>query len=119
MTLTAPRFTSIPQLVGASQNSPPLAKGATGKGVQALQIALVELGFAMPRSTKDGTRLPDGIFGPETRSVVTEFQRANRLKPDGIAGRMTLQALDLLIVAESERRALEALRESRQRSPFV
>jgi murein L,D-transpeptidase YcbB/YkuD len=50
---------------------------------------------------------------------LTEFRRANGLKPDGIAGRMTLQALDLLIVAESERRALEALRESRQRSPFV
>lgn len=47
-----------------------------------------------------------------------EFQRASRLTPDGIAGRMTLQALDLLIVAESERRAAEALRESRQRSPF-
>jgi peptidoglycan hydrolase-like protein with peptidoglycan-binding domain len=119
MTLTAPRFTSIAQLVQASQNSPPLAQGATGKGVQALQLALVELGFAMPRSTKQGTRLPDGIFGTETRSVVTQFQGANGLKADGIAGRMTLQALDLLIVAESERRALQALSESRQRSPFV
>jgi len=119
MTLTAPRFTSIPQLVRASQNSPSLAQGATGQGVQALQLALVELGFDMPRSTQQGTRLPDGIFGAETRSVVTEFQRANGLKPDGIAGRMTLQALDLLIVAESEGRALEAFRESRLRSPFV
>jgi peptidoglycan hydrolase-like protein with peptidoglycan-binding domain len=119
MTLTAPRFTSIAQLVSASQNNPPLTQGAAGKGVQALQLALAELGFDMPRSTKEGTRLPDGIFGPETRSVVTEFQRANGLKPDGIAGRMTLQALDLLIVAESERRALEGLRESRQRSPFA
>jgi len=119
MALTAARFTSIAQLVRASQNSPPLAQGATGQGVQALQLALVELGFAMPRSTKEGTRLPDGIFGPETRSVVTEFQRAKGLKPDGIAGLMTLRALDLAIVAESERRALEALHESRLRSPFV
>jgi hypothetical protein len=119
MTLTAPRFTSIPQLIRASQNSVPLIQGATGQGVQALQLALVELGFGMPRSTKEGTRLPDGIFGPETRSVVMEFQRVNGLKPDGVVGRMTLQALDLRIVAESERRALEALRESRQRSPFI
>jgi len=34
------------------------------------------------------TRLPDGIFGAETRSVVTEFQRANGLK----GGELTLDA---------------------------
>jgi peptidoglycan hydrolase-like protein with peptidoglycan-binding domain len=119
MPLTAPRFTSIPQLVRASQNSVPLVQGATGPGVQALQLALVELGFSMPRSTTEGTRLPDGIFGLETQSVVTAFQRANGLKADGVVGPLTLQALDLRIVAESERRALEALGESRQRSPFI
>jgi peptidoglycan hydrolase-like protein with peptidoglycan-binding domain len=48
-------------------------------------------------TTGGGTRLPDGIFGPETASVVRNFQTQHRLSADGIVGRQTLQKLEELI----------------------
>ena len=38
------------------------------------QDALVDLGFPMPISTKNGEELPDGIFGLETKKTVADFQ---------------------------------------------
>ena len=37
----------------------------------------------------------DGIFGTNTKKAVTDFQRDNGLKVDGIAGTQTLKALGL------------------------
>lgn len=97
MPLTLPRFLNVEQFRRAAANNPPLSSGSKGDGVQAVQIALVELGFAMPRSTENGTALPDGIFGSETKAVVEAFQRANGLKVDGYAGTHTLEKLDTAI----------------------
>lgn len=48
--------------------------------VSDLQNRLIELGYDLPRSGADG------IFGIETYNAVIDFQRANGLKEDGIAG---------------------------------
>lgn len=36
---------------------------------------------------------PDGIFGPQTRSKVVDFQQSRQLLPDGIVGKATWAAL--------------------------
>lgn len=102
MALQCARFSSEPDIVLASTNSPPLRRGSHGDGVQVLQLALIDLGFAMPISTKNGASLPDGIFGAETLNAVTAFQRANGLVVDGVAGANTIDRLDKAIAAQSE-----------------
>lgn len=92
--LTSPRFTSSRTLQNAASNTPPLRKGARGRGVHLLQMALIDLGHRMPRSTGNALHSPDGIFGEETFAVVRQFQRDNRLKDDGVVGRNTMGALD-------------------------
>ncbi len=101
MTLVCGRFSGCPQVVQASMNAPPLKQGAQGEGVKVLQLALIDLGTPMPRSTANGTALPDGIFGSETQAAVVAFQRNNGLVADGIAGTQTFQRLDLLLAARS------------------
>jgi peptidoglycan hydrolase-like protein with peptidoglycan-binding domain len=105
MALQCARFSSEPDIVRASTNSPPLRRGAHGDGVHVLQLALIDLGFAMPISTKNGTSLPDGIFGAETLKAVTAFQRANGLVADGIVGAHTMERLDKAIAAQSAAQA--------------
>jgi peptidoglycan hydrolase-like protein with peptidoglycan-binding domain len=63
-----------------------LTVGAEGPAVRSLQEALAALGY------DPGT--PDGVFGPATRSAVMDFQRSNRLNPDGVAGERTLEAIN-------------------------
>lgn len=101
MALQCARFSSESDIVRASTNSPPLRQGNRGEGVRVLQLALIDLGFAMPISTGGGTTLPDGIFGAETLKVVMAFQRANGLVPDGVVGAQTLARIDALIAAQS------------------
>jgi peptidoglycan hydrolase-like protein with peptidoglycan-binding domain len=86
----------------AALNAPALKQGAVGEAVRVLQMAFIDLGFAMPGSTKNNVALPDGVFGPETARVTAGFQRANGLVPDGVAGTMTLARLDQLLDARSE-----------------
>jgi len=100
--LQCTRFSSEPDLVKASSNSPPLRQGARGDGVRALQMALVDLGFLMPVSTNNGQSLPDGIFGTETAKTVIVFQRANNLAPAGVVGQRTMAQLDALTAAQSD-----------------
>lgn len=102
MALTIPRFSSHAGLQAASENRPPLQQWARGESVAVLQQALVDLGFAMPQSTGQGKRLPDGIFGNETLATVKQFQRVNGLKVDGVVGRQTLAVLERLIVEASK-----------------
>ena len=99
MSLVCGRLSGNPDIVKASMNAPPLKQGSRGEGVRVLQLAFIDLGTPMPRSTAGGTALPDGIFGSETHSVVLNFQRLNGLVADGIAGTQTLHRLDLLLAA--------------------
>jgi peptidoglycan hydrolase-like protein with peptidoglycan-binding domain len=105
MALQCARFSSEPDIVRASTNSPPLRRGSHGDGVLVLQLALIDLGFAMPISTKNGASLPDGIFGAETLKAVMAFQKANGLVVDGVVGAHTLERLDKACATQSAAQA--------------
>ncbi len=62
-----------------------LRKGDQGPDVISLQKALAELGYLNGAA--------DGIFGTGTMTAVKNFQTANGLAADGIAGSMTQDAL--------------------------
>ena len=62
-----------------------LRKGDQGAEVVTLQQALVELGYLNGAT--------DGNFGTGTETAVKNFQAANGLDADGIAGKLTLEAL--------------------------
>jgi len=63
-------------------------RGSRGEGVKALQNALMDRGL-IPKGKADG------VFGPKTEIAVKQFQSANKLTPDGMAGTVTLKALGL------------------------
>lgn len=69
----------------------PLAQGARGTPVVAVQYALARLGH-LPS-------LVDGAFGPKTAASVAAFQRAWRLRPSGAVDLPTLSALDFALRA--------------------
>lgn len=104
MALAFLRFATNGRLLAASENRPSLKAGERGDAVAIVQMALIDLGFAMPKSTNAGRQLPDGVFGSETDAVVRSFQAQNGLTADGIVGRQTLAVLESLIVAQSRLR---------------
>ena len=61
--------------------------GSTGDEVVAVQTKLRELGYYKGNI--------DGIYGSGTKSAVTNFQKANGLSADGIAGSKTLAGLGI------------------------
>jgi peptidoglycan hydrolase-like protein with peptidoglycan-binding domain len=105
MPLSSPRFNRNPRMLQAAENSPPIKFGETSEAVRIMQMALVDLGFPMPITTKSGTQLADGIFGKETLHCVRVFQEMNGLTVDGIAGRNTLATLEELTMIFSNERA--------------
>ncbi|MDH3377662.1 MAG: peptidoglycan-binding protein [Gammaproteobacteria bacterium] len=103
MALTSPRFTSSRRLFNASNNAPPLRMGARrGRAVHLIQFALLDLGYAMPRST-GGSYSPDGIYGNETVGIVKAFQRSRHITDDGEVGRDTLRHLEAAFPRPSHR----------------
>jgi peptidoglycan hydrolase-like protein with peptidoglycan-binding domain len=66
-------------------SSTPLKKGMKGAEVKKLQQVLTNKGYS--------TKGIDGIFGSNTESAVKKFQKANKLKADGIVGTATKKAL--------------------------
>lgn len=62
-----------------------LRKGDEGPDVVTMQLALTELGYLNGAS--------DGNFGTGTQNAVKKFQQDNGLDADGIAGKLTLEAL--------------------------
>jgi len=95
MPLASPRFASDKRLQQAANNQPPMQKGETGTPVYRVQDALIDLGYAMPASTKK-FGFPDGIFGQETVDRVREFQSKEKLSIDGVVGKQTMERLDKL-----------------------
>jgi peptidoglycan hydrolase-like protein with peptidoglycan-binding domain len=96
MTLASARFNSddtlnkIAQPFGGS-----LQKGATGKAVHLVQMALLDFGIPLPRSTGNPKYSPDGIYGDETEQAVRAFQKTRPLLVvDGKVGEKTLKELD-------------------------
>jgi len=101
MALKSLRFSRDLRLQKASENNPPLRRGATGDAVVAIQLALLDLGHPLPVTTGNGRRLPDGIYGAETERAVRAFQTRTSIGVDGSVGKQTLQKLEECTVALS------------------
>ena len=94
MALKYPPFAACLEMEQAAKNAPPLRFGARGTAVSLLQAALIDRGEKLPQSTKKAG-VPDGKYGPETKSAVLSYQRKKKvLTPDGTAGMNTIKALD-------------------------
>lgn len=63
-----------------------LAYGSSGSDVRALQEALRKAGYNIAA---------DGVYGAETRNAVRQYQSAQGLGVDGIAGRQTFDSLGI------------------------
>lgn len=113
MAISSPRFLKVPQIAQAAANSPWMSHGARGHGVHLIQFALIDLGFAMPRSTGGRSMSPDGIYGSETAEKVREFQRSPLGGPpvidDGIVGANTMAKLDRAIGGHTHRTEVHML----------
>ena len=68
-----------------------LKSGSRGTRVEQLQRALVSLGLNPGNA--------DGVFGGKTEAVVQRFQRQNGLTDDGVAGPMTIRAINNALAA--------------------
>lgn len=75
-----PTPTPVPQVSYST-----LRKGDEGVDVVSMQLALTELGYLSGAA--------DGNFGTGTQNAVKKFQQDNGLDADGIAGKLTLEAL--------------------------
>ncbi len=93
--LKSSKFAGTERLEKAFDNEPVLKRGERGDPVKLVQEGLVADGFSMPGSVKADGAL-DGVFGPETFSVITKFQAKHGLSPDGRVGRNTMRQLDQL-----------------------
>ncbi|MFI5985153.1 peptidoglycan-binding protein [Streptomyces sp. NPDC051555] len=87
LTLSLSAVIGLSGTAQAAHTAPTLRYGSSGYGVSCVQIFLNEAGL--------GRRIAiDGQFGPATRSLVEDFQRAKgRLDIDGVVGRETGGAL--------------------------
>ena len=95
MPLTSPRFRQEADFNAVAAARKAIRRGARGRLVHLIQMALLDLGFRMPISTGSNDFSPDGIFGAETERVVKEFQRTvPGLNADGVVGQHTMGALD-------------------------
>jgi hypothetical protein len=86
--LASPRFSRLLDLEAAYDGESTITTGSSGRGVQAIQQALYDLGFLLP------VHGADGDFGNETKAAVEAFQNANALSVDGVVGPDTMAALD-------------------------
>lgn len=95
MALTSPRFMNEPDLKKIDSGQSLMKQGEKGRHVHLVQMALIDLGFAMPISTTSQSFSPDGDYGNETKATVRKFQISTKvLSDDGILGPKTLRELD-------------------------
>ncbi len=94
--LETPAFAANPFLIDVIRGKKLLSFGATGEHVRLVQEALQASEIRKP--SDPATRLPkfgvDGVFGPETKVAVEQFQSEYGLAVDGIVGQQTLHWLD-------------------------
>jgi len=64
-------------------------RGDKGEEIKNLQSNLIELGYNL------GKYKDDGSYGPATVNAVKKFQKENKLKQDGIAGKNTLNKISV------------------------
>ena len=76
---------AAPEPQSGKTGSSSLKSGSRGSSVKELQNSLIYLGYL-----KGGA---DGVFGKNTEKAVELYQKQNRLKVDGIAGRQTVNAV--------------------------
>ena len=98
MALNAARWRLNGRLQEAASNHPPMRVGETGMPVRLLQQALIDLGFPLPRSTRRYNTV-DGIYGAEVRDKIKAYQSARGISSDGVAGRDTLNQMDIDVSA--------------------
>ena len=79
---------STPQAASSGSSAGELAVGAQGAAVTALQKALIAAGVWVAGGA-------DGVFGPATKTAVTNFQRWNGLDTTGTVTAATSKALGL------------------------
>ncbi len=77
--------TATPTTPGAVA-SESLKLGSSGDAVKSVQQRLIALAYL--------TGAADGIYGPRTATAVSEFQTKNKLDADGVAGKLTIAALN-------------------------
>ena len=75
-----------PVLSARAYKADTLRSGSRGEAVKQMQQALISLGYLKGSA--------DGKFGAQTRQAVIDFQKANRLTADGLAGKKTLTLLE-------------------------
>ncbi len=83
-----PTATPVPQATvpPATIQTALIQQGDSGEAVKALQQRLIALGYLTGKA--------DGIFGAKTYRALKDFQKANALLADGIAGSATIAALN-------------------------
>ena len=83
-----PRYDTAPRKEEGYEMTVKLLKhGTKGEDVRALQILLMGRGYSV------GNCGADGVFGNDTHSAVTKYQRAKGLEIDGIVGQETMSSL--------------------------
>lgn len=97
ITLQNARFKADPSLTRVASGEAMVAKGASGEGVKALQTALMDLGYSLPKFGADGG------FGNESISALKQFQHDQKLSVTGKVDAATLGALDKAAPAPGSR----------------
>jgi peptidoglycan hydrolase-like protein with peptidoglycan-binding domain len=92
--LWSPLYAGDTVLESAYDESPPLANPSRGDAVGKVQQGLVDDGFRMPKSFRNGK--PDKSFRDETEATVSAFQAKHGLEDTGAVGRETMGKLDEL-----------------------
>ncbi len=91
-----------------------LKNGDKGDAVRELQNNLISLGYSC------GSAGADGDFGPGTENAVRSFQQKNGLTVDGVAGPVTLSAIqEALKKASKPTLSTSKLKYSDENPPFV
>ncbi|MBO9541828.1 murein L,D-transpeptidase [bacterium] len=80
------RFADAPELRAAMAGQA-VRLGAKGEGVKAVQVALLDLGFALPAGA-------DGAFGAQTTLALKNFQASQGLPKTGELDAATMRSLD-------------------------